>query len=753
MALMLIIFSVSMYYTSANALTKAQRESNEKILAQINYNISTMNEIVSTMANNMFLSQELLPLMVHTEPDMIDTIRIYDRLKSTLASNAFLHSIVIYNGDSGKLYSQGKVSFEDPDSEAAKQIHRYLSEGQVVRNKLTPMSLQGDSEQIEVFSYVMYDSFLPYDPKESAVIVNVDPEWLFDNLKVVNELATDSASQIFLANNELNLFAFNHEPIVSGDEIKQALKQPVGQSASPGGFVVHPVGGEQAIISYTQTDISDLYVVTAQPYSVVLGNVAQMRTVSLAVTGIFIALSVLVSLWLSHRLYQPVEKLFRQVVRTRHDRSEMNGKAMDELSYMSSVYKQINDHLELAQQEKRNKGDILRSYFLRRWISQSQEITPGDWSETIADNRLNVRANGGYLLYLITIDEHYLASISNEGKYSIELYLFAIMNIAKELIGRSRPCEPVNMMNHELVLLISLGDAEVRESAELVAIEELQAIIKQYYQLPIHVTVSDRIEKPQQITEQYERCLQYAKYRIVTGGSIITPEMVKDNLTNAEYHLPLELEKKLVEGMKASNLNQLELVVDKLMEHISKLNYDYIKYSLMQIVILMKTTLKEMNENRLDKINIDMNVISDQVMAMRSLEQAGSLFTAFFIDFVQSQKRDKEERNDILADTIKEYIKENYMDTELSLQGISSMLKMSPNYVGQLFKKSESISVADYLNEIRLYHAQQLLTHKSYSVNEVMERVGYANQSYFFRLFKKKFGTTPKSYRLNKSIE
>ncbi|WP_420872098.1 helix-turn-helix domain-containing protein [Cohnella rhizosphaerae] len=54
--------------------------------------------------------------------------------------------------------------------------------------------------------------------------------------------------------------------------------------------------------------------------------------------------------------------------------------------------------------------------------------------------------------------------------------------------------------------------------------------------------------------------------------------------------------------------------------------------------------------------------------------------------------------------------------------------------------------------EVRLEQTMQLLEKGNFTVNEIMERTGFSNQSHFFRSFKKKFGTTPREYRLKKSL-
>lgn len=109
--------------------------------------------------------------------------------------------------------------------------------------------------------------------------------------------------------------------------------------------------------------------------------------------------------------------------------------------------------------------------------------------------------------------------------------------------------------------------------------------------------------------------------------------------------------------------------------------------------------------------------------------------------------------NRILIDTIKEMIEEQYVDANLNLQSIASAMKLSSAHISKQFRQQESMSISEYINEVRLRNALTLLENKDYSISRIMDMVGYSNESYFFKLFKKKFGTTPKEYRFKKVIE
>ena len=98
-------------------------------------------------------------------------------------------------------------------------------------------------------------------------------------------------------------------------------------------------------------------------------------------------------------------------------------------------------------------------------------------------------------------------------------------------------------------------------------------------------------------------------------------------------------------------------------------------------------------------------------------------------------------------------IVENCADADFSQQTIAQMLKMSSAYIGRVFKQGTGAAVTEYINDIRLSNALALLEADHININEIMERVGYRSQSYFFKLFKTKYGTTPKEYRLKKVIK
>lgn len=97
---------------------------------------------------------------------------------------------------------------------------------------------------------------------------------------------------------------------------------------------------------------------------------------------------------------------------------------------------------------------------------------------------------------------------------------------------------------------------------------------------------------------------------------------------------------------------------------------------------------------------------------------------------------------------ILQYVNGNY-HVNLSLQMLADEFFMNRNYISQLFIKHVSQSFTDYLAELRVRHACELLKNSNLPIHRVGEHVGYPDAYYFSKIFKKIVGKTPREYRMS----
>lgn len=96
---------------------------------------------------------------------------------------------------------------------------------------------------------------------------------------------------------------------------------------------------------------------------------------------------------------------------------------------------------------------------------------------------------------------------------------------------------------------------------------------------------------------------------------------------------------------------------------------------------------------------------------------------------------------------VKKYLQHNYMICDISLDSVSGILNMNPSYFSVLFKRAFGVNFVDYLTDLRMQAAKELLQDPMRSTSEVAGMVGYESANYFTRAFKRKVGMTPTDYR------
>lgn len=92
---------------------------------------------------------------------------------------------------------------------------------------------------------------------------------------------------------------------------------------------------------------------------------------------------------------------------------------------------------------------------------------------------------------------------------------------------------------------------------------------------------------------------------------------------------------------------------------------------------------------------------------------------------------------------------ENHYKERISLEDVANYVGISQYYFSNLFKKKKGIKFSSYLNQIRIEQAKKLLRVPKVTINQVYEEVGFNDQPYFSKTFKKYTGMTVTEYREN----
>ncbi|GEK36303.1 AraC family transcriptional regulator [Enterococcus thailandicus] len=89
------------------------------------------------------------------------------------------------------------------------------------------------------------------------------------------------------------------------------------------------------------------------------------------------------------------------------------------------------------------------------------------------------------------------------------------------------------------------------------------------------------------------------------------------------------------------------------------------------------------------------------------------------------------------------YYLENHHTQEITLEQLADTLYVSPTYLSKVFKESTGMSPINYLIQVRLKHAKELLANEQLTIREISQAVGYQDAYHFSKLFKKYYGVSP----------
>lgn len=122
----------------------------------------------------------------------------------------------------------------------------------------------------------------------------------------------------------------------------------------------------------------------------------------------------------------------------------------------------------------------------------------------------------------------------------------------------------------------------------------------------------------------------------------------------------------------------------------------------------------------------------------------------FLVQTADKISMDENVRFDDRIAQINNYIHANY-NQQISMKELSSKLFLSDGYLSRFFKKTYGMSFAEYLTNIRLYHAVDDLIYTDLPITRIVYDNGFSSVTMFDKVFKQAYGETPSAFRRKSS--
>ncbi|NHN33629.1 AraC family transcriptional regulator [Paenibacillus agricola] len=574
-------------------------------------------------------------------------------------------------------------------------------------------------------------------------LVSVDPVVL-DNMITLLTPRGEGTSFLVKKNGEWLSPAARSGQVRDLDEALRAKVMEQGEARAP---FVYTWEGELYSVSYgifSRLNQEWIYV-SATPLQSLTAPVVFISRLILAISSFGLLLAAILSWFASKQLYSPIKKL----VQLYSSRGNQRMEGRDEFELIESVWNHVTrESQNLQSLLERQLPQVREGFLLQLLQGYLTHLSESDLQERIENLGFGVKESRFSVIFIQLLGFSNLQGRFFEGDEV--LVTFAASNIVKELAENAmQKAEAINFHDLTVGLLICSPPAEPISQWKARVVELLKEITVRLNTL-LHVRVVIGFGAPapmlSDIPDILEATRQAIRFRDVReDNQIFDLEELVHNIDKPLVY-PFQLEREVVQAVRMGSeeeaIQAVQRFLDELRAHAAK--ELWVQQGMLHLLGSVQNAMMHIGTN-LHELYEGLNLY-EQLCQLKEPEAIGKWFQVRVLSpFMQDIRRKQDLLMHKLVERVIFTIQERYMD-DISLDAIAESHRLSSYTLSRTFKLMTGINFIDYLTEVRLEKAKELLRDTDWKLHEVAERVGY-QPSYFGRIFKKNVGVTPNRYR------
>jgi AraC-like DNA-binding protein len=671
------------------------------------------------------------------EDNYTDIPSVMNYLNKQKSTNSAISSIELYYTQNDLLISTQGITFSNGESIAKSHIKEiidssYNSAWKVSKepDKLNPDN--GDKGYVYFVRRIAYLSFLT--GAAGGISISIDED-IFRN--TIIDSAPVDFGDIFIIDEKGQIISHNQKDFLftNVSETMSFGKELTDQTNMDGYFLTD-LNGVKTVVSFTASKVNNWRYITVKPIAKfnegikILGDLIQVIGLS---TFLFALFASILSTKYFYNLLRKLGDLCRNIMNV----NSLN-KPKGEYALIGSTLGAISVKLKEHEEQIEQNMPIIKHHFINSLLYRRFE------------NKEEIDEKMKFLNISFPFDSFMVISISFKKAQQMlgyEAYEYikiqVVDEVEKVLSDKNKNCICTDI-NSNITVIINFNREE----------NDMQECIKDFLRyltksmcLEFYIGVSSfcgNITDVHNMFIESESCLNY---------SYLHPDMyifTMDEVREWDDRKP-EYGKKLLvnlcNSLKEQDKNSTLDYINSLFSEISKEQYSY-NYSMK---LLTKFFIYA--ESMFDVFRIDKNEVidGDFITCFNKTNNIIELRKCFtdtvncIFEILESRKSDKVSA---LVAEVKEYITENVMRYDLSLNSVADAKCITSTYLSRIFKDETGINFVDYLIEAKLSEAEKLVAGSDLKIEEIASMIGYSSSQYFIKKFKTQYGCTPKAYRV-----
>lgn len=309
-----------------------------------------------------------------------------------------------------------------------------------------------------------------------------------------------------------------------------------------------------------------------------------------------------------------------------------------------------------------------------------------------------------------------------------------------------------------LCLLIKARSPEELHRTVDQKITQIQQMVKPHAGISTYFAVGEPVDRLSEIHHSYHSALRLFAKRFVSPKQHLfayqqeekkpDTEQTPDETDISAFDITM-LDRENIFRFLRNGLE--EDIGDFLKEILESREENTLKSSLLREYLLMDIYVSTVSYLKLigytsEEINEKCGKL-DGTEKSRSVKEMESFLSELLHHAIQMRDARSESRYSSMIREAQSYIEKNYMKNEISLSSVADEVGVSPNHFSRIFSQETGKTFVEFLTETRMEHARYLLETTNMNSSDIGVAIGYSDPHYFYYIFKKTQGVTPKEYR------
>lgn len=467
-------------------------------------------------------------------------------------------------------------------------------------------------------------------------------------------------------------------------------------------------------------------------YSEIMHYIRNREIVFLLVCVLIATVSAILQALVVRRIYRPIALIKNEL----EDSKFATDNTGNEFDLIRQVHREAVHQVTALEEKNKEarvkmKEDTLRGLFI------------GSVDPKYAENRLKDMGwdlpSGSCFLVSVQLD----ANRGTDTDYSLQNI---IVQTLQEKTASCFHAETLRNGSHEIIALIAAPENSNVTFEDLAsALNNTIASITSGYPVDITVGLDGLIQEITDCNSFYLRVKELQKNWFALGeNQLIYPAKVTGLLPEF-FQMPEKLMHEIHAAFLKGEKKSYQEKTGAFLDIIRQYTYNAAITIFAKLYLeLLADAQKYVSAGKENSPTIEMKMNPGTIQEAKLL-----LYNAFDVmtDYKAKQEKLKENQHYKKIQESRDFIAANYGNCSLGVEQLAERLGYSSNYFSRIFKNITGYYVNDYIRQVRVIKAQELLTDTSLTISEIAEMTGFTTDNYFYSIFKKETGMTPAAYR------